>query len=98
MKSATSLHLGLIALTLVVCAFVPQRDSAVLLVPLGQDADGALARVQRSGGTGIALVGQGRLPGSLVVYPAGPVSVATFLQQGLLPIAAPAFLCSQPRT
>ncbi|HZU65170.1 MAG TPA: hypothetical protein VFF98_15895 [Novosphingobium sp.] len=78
-------------LVLGLCLFAPRAGAGLLLLPCWPTvaAPGApfLAR------HGLALIGAGRLPGSLVVHAAGPVPVGALLARGLVPLALPAALC-----
>lgn len=91
------LQLGLIMLALVLCVFLPRQGSAVLLVPIGSEQAGARPDVLRGTGADLRLIGASRIPGTLVFYAQGSVPVVRLLQIGLLPIAAPAFLCNSDR-
>jgi hypothetical protein len=94
MKGASLLHLVLVGLTLALCVFLPRQGAAVLLVPVGGNALSAIRASERGE---LRLIGPGRIAGTLVVVPAGEMSVVPFLKSGLIPIAAPAFLCSPRR-
>lgn len=92
-RSFAVCHVALGALTLLACLFAPRPGAAVLLVPLGTHVSMPGA-VQRLGGE-VSLLGAGQMTGSLLVYPKRSLAIAPLLQNGILPIAVPSFLCSR---
>ncbi|MBU6268349.1 MAG: hypothetical protein KGN34_12470 [Sphingomonadales bacterium] len=87
---------GIAALALVAALFVPRPGAALLLVPL---AGKAIAEPQLLSGNGLALIGRGRIPGSLIVHAGGGLPFAALLRRGIVPLSAPEILCTpQPPT
>ncbi|WP_298197347.1 hypothetical protein [Novosphingobium sp.] len=90
------LHAGVLLATLLVCLVLPRNGQGVLLVPLAPRPATVLPR--DIGWTGLALLGRGPLPGSLLVRPAGPVPLLALLRQGVVPIAVPLAVCGRDGT
>ncbi|OYW48711.1 MAG: hypothetical protein B7Z34_12475 [Novosphingobium sp. 12-62-10] len=78
---------------LLLATLLPRAGQPVLLLPLGhQDA----ASFKALSAKGLALVGPGRWPHTLVVYHTEKFPTLAVLRLGFLPLAAPAGLCGQP--
>jgi hypothetical protein len=84
---------SVLAIALAVCTLWPRAGQPLLLVAI--DRQEALSFAHRRGE---ALLGAGRLPGSIVVQGAGSTSPLDALRQGILPLAAPDLLCTMNST
>jgi hypothetical protein len=84
-------QIGLLCSVLIATVLWPRAGQPVLLVSItGTDAVGLRALADE----GLAVIGAGRLPHSFVVYRPDTFPILSVLQQGFLPLAAPATLCS----
>ncbi|RVU06140.1 hypothetical protein EOE18_04640 [Novosphingobium umbonatum] len=80
---------SVLAIVLAVCTLWPRAGQPLLLVALDRQEALSFAHTR-----GEALLGAGRLPGSIVVQGAGSTSALDALRQGILPLAAPDLLCT----
>jgi|GEM_PF-6525144 len=81
---------ALLCSVLLSAIFWPRTGEPVLLVPLG---GAGLSSLGVLADEGLAVVGTGRSPRSLIVYRAKPFPILAVLQNGFLPLAAPLGLC-----
>jgi hypothetical protein len=88
MKRAARAQCCLAAIVLCGCVLLPRPGGAVLLVPLFTASNDGLEPAH------IAVLRAGWLPGSLLVRVEGEVPVLAWLRHGILPLGAPAVLCS----
>lgn len=87
----------LCALGIVACALAPRPGGAVLLVPMPGASAALAATAGASPNDGArtppAILRPGVIDGSLLVRFGGPVPVLAILRTGVLPVAAPLWLC-----
>lgn len=92
-SKAARLQIVMLIAMLPLCLFAPHGGGAVLLVPLRARTD-VLAVLNHH----TAVLGQGRIAGSLLVRIKGDVPVMALLRQGILPLGGPASLCGPANT
>lgn len=85
-RAGLRLHLALAAVALLTSVFLPRPGEGVLLIPLGREQSGAF-------GAGWTLSDRGRIGGTWLVHPSGPVPVWALLRHGIVPLAVPESLC-----
>lgn len=89
---ALGLQLFVAVAVLACAAGIPPRSGPILLVSLAGASTAAMVNLAR--GQGATLEGLGRLPGSLVVRGERDRLAPAMLRLGVLPLAAPPFLCA----
>lgn len=88
MKAAAHFQICMALLALCACLFSPRAGAQLLLVPVW-------GSVPVGGWPGVALVGRGRIAGTLVVQAAGAVPVWQMLGRGVVPLSVPEVLCRE---
>jgi hypothetical protein len=89
-KVAAGLQLFMGTASLLILAFYPPVHGRMLLVPL----DGSIVSEALTTKLLLFRVGEGPLPGSILVDGPGRLVAASLLRDGVVPIGAPPVLCS----
>jgi hypothetical protein len=80
-----------------VCLCMPRPGGTALLIPAVPQGVAAILRqagLQRAGAHGITVLRSGWIAGSVLVRIDGDIPVLAFLRAGVVPLGAPAFLCT----